>query len=73
MSSVLRTTVIIRENLCSTIKIVAYIFSFVSTDIPLMEKKYSLKDVDKCTDDLADMNQAVVTVQGKGLDQFEGQ
>ena len=41
--------------------------------MPLMENKYSTKDVDKGTDELADMKQAVVTIRRKGLDQFEGQ
>ena len=41
--------------------------------MPLVEKKYSTKDVDKGTDELADIKQAVVTILRNGLDQFEGQ
>ena len=41
--------------------------------MPLVEKTYSTKDVDKGTDELADIKQAVVTISGKGLYQFEGQ
>ena len=37
-----------------------------------MENKSSTKDVDKVTDELADMKQSVVTIRRKGLDQFEG-
>ena len=39
----------------------------------LMENKYATNDIDKGTDKLADMKQAVVTIRRKGLDQFEGQ
>ena len=42
-------------------------------DIPLTEKKFSTKDVDKGTDELADMNQAVVKIRREGLYQFKGQ
>ena len=41
--------------------------------MPLMQNKSSTKDVDKGTDELADMKQAVNTICRKGLDQFEGQ
>ena len=40
---------------------------------PFTEKKQLTKDVDKGTDELEDMNQAVVTICSKGLDKFEGQ
>ena len=42
------------------------------SDMPFMEKKYSTKDVDKGTYEVADMKQAVVTIIRKGLYQFEG-
>ena len=42
-------------------------------DIPLMENKYSTKDVDKSTYEMAHMKQAVVKIRRKGLYQFEGQ
>ena len=42
-------------------------------DMQLTEKKSSTKDVEKGTDELADMNQGVVTIHRKGLYQFEGQ
>ena len=42
-------------------------------DMPLIEKKYSTKDVDKGTDSLAYMKEAVVIILRKVLDQFEGQ
>ena len=42
-------------------------------DMLLREKKYSTKDIDKGTGELADMKQAVNTILGTGLDQFEGQ
>ena len=38
-----------------------------------MKKKSSTKDVDKGTDELADMKQKVNTIFRKVLDQFEGQ
>ena len=38
-----------------------------------MENKSSTKDVDKVTDELADMKQSVVTIRREGLYQFEGQ
>ena len=41
--------------------------------MPLMDNKYLTKDVDKGTDELAYMKQAVVPIRRKGLDQFEGQ
>ena len=41
--------------------------------MPLMEKKYSTNNVDKGTDELTYMKQAVVTIRRKGLYQFEGQ
>ena len=41
--------------------------------MPLTEKKYSTKDVDKGTDELAYIKQAVVTICRNVLDQFEGQ
>ena len=41
--------------------------------MPLAEKKYSTKDVDKGTDELEDMKQVVVIIRRKGLDQCEGQ
>ena len=37
-----------------------------------MEKKSSTKDVEKGTDELADMKQKVNTIRRKGLYQFEG-
>ena len=42
-------------------------------DMPLLEKKFSKKDIDKGTDELSDMKQAVVTICRKGLDKFDGQ
>ena len=39
----------------------------------MLEKKYPTKDVDKGTDELADVKKAVVTIHRKGLDKFEGQ
>ena len=39
--------------------------------MPLMEKKYSAKDVDKVSDELEDMKQTVLTIHMKCLDQFE--
>ena len=45
----------------------------VVVTMKLFEKKSLTKDVDKGTDELADMKQAVVAVRRKGLDQFEGQ
>ena len=42
-------------------------------NMPLTEKKYSTKDVDKGTDELAYMKKAVVKILRKGLDKFEGQ
>ena len=42
-------------------------------DMPFTENKYSTKDVDKGTDEFSYMKQAVVTISGKGLYQFEGQ
>ena len=41
--------------------------------MPFLEKKYSTKDVEKGTDELEDMKQAVVTIHRKGWDKFEGQ
>ena len=38
-----------------------------------LEKKSSTQDVDKCTDELADLKQAVVTILSKGSDKFEVQ
>ena len=38
---------------------------------PLLEKKYLTKDVDKGTDELEDMKQAVVTIRRNYLDKFE--
>ena len=38
-----------------------------------MEKRYSIKDVDKGADELAFMKQKVKTIRRKGLNQFEGQ
>ena len=37
-----------------------------------MEKKYSTKDIDKITDELAFMKQKVNTISRKGLYKFEG-
>ena len=42
-------------------------------DTPLLEKKYSTKDVEKGNDELAGMKKAMVTIRSKGLDKFEGQ
>ena len=40
---------------------------------PSLEKKSSTKDIDKGTDELEDMKEAVVTIRRKDLYQFEGQ
>ena len=40
---------------------------------PLSEKKSSTNDVDKVTYELEGMKKAVVTIRGKGLDNFDGQ
>ena len=42
-------------------------------DKPFMKKKSSTKYVEKSTDELADIKQEVVTIQRRGLYQFEGQ
>ena len=40
-------------------------------DTSLLEKKPPTKNVEKVTDELADMKKAVVTIRRKGLDKFE--
>ena len=40
---------------------------------PSLEKKSSTKDIDKGTDELEDMKEAVVTIFRKDLYHFEGQ
>ena len=42
-------------------------------DMPLLENKYSTKDVEKVTYELADMKQSVTTISSMGLNEFYGQ
>ena len=39
---------------------------------PLSEKKSLTNNIDKCTGELEDMKEAVVTIRRKYLDKFEG-